>query len=98
MSTDTTPERRLTERELFQAIGEEPTGWNALMPGCRLFADAQLAKADAWWRKREAKLVEAVREFLEERVGLDFAFGDFQAEDFAGLRAALALAKEKETP
>ena len=57
MTTEPTPERRLTMTEMFLAIGVQPSGWKALHQDLRLIAEAQLAKDDAWWQKREAKLV-----------------------------------------
>ena len=59
MSTDTTPERRLTDEERHTAIEHSPNGTYG--EGLEAVADAQLAKADAWWRKREVKLVRAFR-------------------------------------
>ena len=59
MSTDTTPERRLTDEERHTAIEHSPNGTYG--EGLEAVADAQLAKADAWWQKRETKLVYALK-------------------------------------
>ena len=65
MTTDTTPECRLTTEELA-AIPKHLSH----MKYNRLVADAQLAKADAWWGKREDALKISHREMLEMLVQL----------------------------
>ena len=59
----TTPERSLTDEEIDRIGGWVRTtmGDFPAQPDSRRVADAQLAKADAWWQKRETKLVYALK-------------------------------------
>ena len=94
----TTPERSLATEELA-AIPKHLSH----MKYNRLVADAQLAKADAWWQKRETKLVYALKRIsllanhhhATSEHPLDAADACIDAIEDVGLEALVEL---EETP